>query len=168
MSPGIRFMTSAIALLAVAVGYVLVQGRAERPGPRLPRPEISQAAPPPRPAITAHAILASGIPLGRQQRAALERMAVERDRESAVSEAALVSAGREFEQFMAEAQASSRTTLADIQRGSQTVRELTIEVGERRRRHAEEALSVLDDTQRAELERRRSEMTMTADPGGRR
>jgi hypothetical protein len=136
----------------VAGGYVWMQSRGERRGP--PRPQrITSRAEAPVSLVTARAALTAGIVLSSRQRAELERMAADWDGERATVAIALTSAARQFELVMAEARASGRTTMSDLQRGSESIRELSADLYQRRLRHRNDVLRVLDEARRADLER---------------
>jgi hypothetical protein len=152
MTPGVRSLTASLALVMVAGGYVWMQSRVERPAP--PRPQrITSRAEPPVPLVTASAALTAGIALSSRQRAELQRMAADWDGERASFDSAVTSAARQFELVMAEARPSGRTTISDLQRGSESIRELSADLHRRRLRHRKDVLSVLDEAQRADLER---------------
>lgn len=148
-----RFLATSLALLAVGLGYALVQGKAARPAP--PRPTGVVAAPriPPPAAPAARQILGRGMALSltADQKRRLEILAGEWASESARLEAELQAATAEFSRFMGEAQGSRGTSVQEIQRRSADVSELSALLRERRRLHGEGAAGLLADWQRAKL-----------------
>lgn len=150
MNPRARYLTTTIAVIAVAAIYVAT---VERPGPRpAPRPATSQETPRPRlaPPPGALEILATGaVTLSTAQRVRLEALAAAFARDVEPLEARVAAAAEEFSRFMREAQDRERTGLEDVRRRSEDVQALSAELRERRRRHGNEALDVLDERQRA-------------------
>jgi hypothetical protein len=155
MSVRLRALTTSLALLAVAFGYVLTQGRVERPAAP-PRPASVAAASgvrAPRPLPSAQEILDRGVLLSltAEQKRSLEALARGWTDESTRLEAELQAATAEFSRFMSEAQGSRRTSLQEIQRQSAGAGELGARLRERRRLHGEAAAGLLADWQRAKL-----------------
>jgi hypothetical protein len=148
-----RYLTTSLILLAVAFGYGLTQSRGERPA--LPRPAGVAAAPrvPPPPLPSAREILDrhASLALGAEQTRRLEALAREWSRESPRLETELQAATAEFSRFMGEARAGRGTTLAEIQRRSAHVGELSGVLREQRRLHGEAAAGLLTERQRKRL-----------------
>ena len=150
-----RYLSTTLALVAVALGYALIQGRPTRPAPRLPaRPAVASqpAAPPPAP-LTAREVLdrADVLSLTADQKARLEALDRAWKQETAGLETALQEASNEFSQFMRESQARGRASLQEIQRRSADLRELSAALRERRHLHSEDAARVLTEAQRQTL-----------------
>ncbi len=166
MSPGLRYLSTTVALLAVGLGYALLQGRPERPAPRpAARPEaVGRPAPPPAAPPTARDILdrRAALSLTADQAARLEALDVEWRKEAAELEAALAAASQELSRFMKDAQSAGGTSVQEIQRRSVEFRELSAALRERRRLHSEAAAHVLTEPQRRQL----AAATSTGTPGG--
>jgi hypothetical protein len=154
MTAPTRYLVSMVGMLAVAAAYVAFQGGPPQPGPRLERPAPGvrvarqPGAPPPR-ILTAREILdrRSELAVAPAQIARLEtldRQWKERNRDL---DAALEAAQQEVSRYM-QAQAAGRTSLAELERRSADFRELSAELRERRRLHAEAAMEVLTEPQR--------------------
>ena len=166
MSPRARYLSTTLALVAVAVAYVVLQRPVERPAPRLPAwslPAVRPAGVPPAPP-TAREILdrAFALDLRPDQMArllALDRLwkAEARELEKAVQEAQ-----RELASFMKDAQGSRGATVQEIQRRSVGFSDLSAALREKRRRHSEVALGLLADWQRQRL----VQMTSRTTSGG--
>ena len=153
MSPRLRYLSTTLALVAVGLGYALIQGRFERPAPRIPaRSEAARPAPLPPPP-PAREVLDRGatLSLTADQKARLASLDRKWREESAPVEAALQEAEREFSQFMKDAHAGGRTSLQEIQHRSAEVRDLGAALRERRRLHSEAAADVLTGQQRRTL-----------------
>lgn len=146
-------LTTAVALIAVAVGWTLLQPRPQRP--RLSPPPPALIARPAKPALppTARDLLERGalLELTASQRARLAALDAGWTRESAAAQADLEAAVDEFSRFMDEARAAGRVSVGDLQRRSAKVAELGADLRERRRQHAEAAAGILTDWQRARL-----------------
>lgn len=154
MSPRLRYLSTTLALVAVGLGYALIQGRFERPAPRIPaRSEAARPAPLPLPPPTAREVLdrRATLSLTADQKARLVRLDRKWREESAPLEAALQEAEREFSQFMKDAHAGGRTSLQEIQHRSAEVRDLGAALRDRRRLHSEAAADVLTGQQRRTL-----------------
>lgn len=155
MNPPVRYLTTTVALVTVALAYVLLQSRVERPAPRLPAPALSAARPAPLPPApyTAREIVdrAGVLDLGGDQLVRLE--ALDRLWRSEVSglEAAIQEAERELSGFMKEAQGGRGASVQEIQRRAASFSQLSAELRERRQHHSEAALYVLADWQRQRL-----------------
>lgn len=166
MSPSLRYLATTVALLAVGLGYALIQGRPERPAPRPAAQPAAVARPlPPAPALpTAREILGRRAALGlsAEQVARLEALDREWRSEAAPLEAALQAAGEEFSRFVREAQPGKGASLQEIQRQSAEYRELSATLRERRRLHSEAAAHVLTESQRQRLAAAKA----TGTPGG--
>jgi hypothetical protein len=166
MSPGLRYLSTTVALLAVGLGYALVQGRGERP---TPRPEaqseaVARPVPPPAAPPTAGEILErrASFSLTADQVSRLEALDAEWKREAAEIEPALAAAEQALSRFMKEAQSAGGTSVQEIQRRSAEFRELSAALRERRRLHSEAAAHVLTESQRRQL----AAATSTGTPGG--
>jgi hypothetical protein len=145
-----RFLTTAIAMLAAgAVWFATVDRAAPRAAPRTAKTAASArgslGSPP-----TAVAILATeGLALTSGQRAALESRAARWAHEGGRLEADVEVVTKAFEGFMRDAQDKGRTTLAEVRTRSEAFQSISAELRERRQRHSDDALSVLDERQRA-------------------
>lgn len=151
MSPRLRYVSTTLALVAVGLGYAVIQGRAARPAPRIEaRPVVARPLAPPLP--TAREILDRGtdLALTNDQRARLEALDQQWKKEPAGVQVAVQEAERELTQFM-QAQASGKTSLQEIQRRSADYRELSAELRELRQRHAEAAAHILTESQQRTL-----------------
>jgi hypothetical protein len=154
MSPRVRYLSTTAALVAAAAAYVLWQRPLDRPTPRLPAAPAVAARPaaPPMPP-TARRILDQAVALGltRDQMGRLQALdrawtSEERDLQTAVRDAE-----RELAAFMKEAQGSGRASVRQIQQHSADFSSLSATLRERRRRHSEAALQLLDGSQRHRL-----------------
>ncbi len=153
MSVRLRYLATSLVLLAVAFGFVLTQGRAERPAPprragvaalpRVPRPPLPSA----RELLDRRAVLN----LDDEQTRRLEALARAWSSDSAPLEAELQAATAEFSRFMSAAQGSRGTSLQEIQARSAHVSELGSVLREERRLHGEAAAGLLTDRQRQRL-----------------
>ncbi len=165
MNPRRPYLAGTLAIVAVALGYFLIQGRPT--GPRLSRPaSAGRPAPQPSPVPTARDILDQGDSLSvtPDQKTHLEELDRRWRQESAPLEASLREAERDFSRFMADAQKAGRATLQEIQGRSADVRELSAALRELRRLHSEAAANVLTEAQRQRLAALHGPMT----PGGAR
>lgn len=166
MSLRLRYLSTTLVLVAVGLGYAVIQGRAARPAPRFPGRPAAASQPVPPPSPTAREILGREAVLSltadqKTRLAALDRRWRE---QSAPLEAAVLEAEREFSRFMEEAKTSGRTSIQEIQRRSADVRELSATLRERRLLHAEAATQILTEAQRGRLAASLSPET----PGGAR
>lgn len=155
MSSRLRYLSTTVALVAVGLGYALIQGRPEMPAPRpaaqpgaVVRPVPPAAAPP-----TAREILdrRAALSLTADQAARLEALDVEWRKEAAELEPAVEAASQEFSRFMKDAQSSGGASVQEIQRRSVEFRELSAALRDRRRLHGEAAAHVLTESQRQRL-----------------
>ena len=163
MSPRARYLSTTLALVAVAVAYVVLQRPVERPAPRLPAwslPAVRPGAVPPAPP-TAREILdrAFTLDLRPDQMArllALDRLwkAEARELEKAVQEAQ-----RELSSFMQAAQGSRGATVQEIRRRSAGFSDLSAALRAGRQRHSEAALQLLAHWQRQRLIQMKSSAT---------
>jgi hypothetical protein len=148
----LRYLCMTLVLAAAGSGYALMKARPWRPGPNLPAQRAAAIQPVPQtPGMpTARQILDRGraLSLTEDQRARLAMLDRRWKEETAPLEAALGNAEQEFAGFMKEAQAGGRASLQEIQRQSVEFRELSAELRDRRRHHAEAAAQVLTETQR--------------------
>ncbi len=151
MSPRIRYLSTTLALLAVAAGYALSQGWVER---QSPRPVVREAGArpvlPPAPAPSAREILDRGPAggLSREQAARLRALDADWVRQSSDLQAAIDDEERQFSAFMKEAQGGRGATLQEIQRRSANLRDLSATLREARRRHGLASAEVLTEQQR--------------------
>jgi hypothetical protein len=159
-------LAAAAALVIVAVGWTVFQGRAERPRRSLPRPAaitrpVPLALPP-----TARDILDGGVllDLNAARRTRLRALDATWARESSAAQAELDAGTADFSRFMDEARATGRTSLQEIQRRSAEISELSATLRERRQRHVEAAAAILTDWQRTKL----GEVTRAVAAGGQR
>ena len=161
MTPQVRALTAALALLIVAGAYFAYQGRMERPGPPRPASALSTARPagPPVPP-TAREILdrRAVLNLRGEQIARLEALDQRWTREVSGLEAMIRDAEREFSVFASEAQQRKGASLPEIQRRSTEFSQLSVELRERRRHHADAALGVLTEWQRQQLAQSRQQV----------
>jgi len=155
MSPRVRYLSTTLALLAVGLGYALVQGKRVHPGPALqPRPAAAgRPAVPPAAPLTAREVLdrSEALALTQAQRARLEGLDRRWQQETAGLEAAVRAAEQEFSRFMQEAQAGKGTSLQEIERRSADVRDLSAALRERRLLHTGAVAQVLTEAQRRTL-----------------
>jgi len=150
MSPRLRYLSTTLALVAIGLGYALVQGWPARPAPRLARP--AAAARPPAPLPTAREILDRGaaLSLTADQKARLAALDERWKKESAGVQAAAQEAQRDLSRFLQE-QGAAKASLQEIQRRSADYRKLSQELRELRQRHAETVAQVLTGSQQRKL-----------------
>lgn len=151
MSPRVRSLTTAAALLAVAAGYALSQGWVERQSPRpMVREAGARPVPPPAPAPSAREILDRGpaVGLSREQAARLRALDAEWVRQSSDLQAAIDGEERQFSAFMKEAQGGRGASLQEIQRRSANLRDLSATLREARWQHGLASAEVLTEQQR--------------------
>jgi len=151
MSPRVRYLSTTLALLAVAAGYTLSQGWVERQSPRPMVREVgARPEPPPAPAPSAREILDRGPALGlsQEQAARLRALDAEWRRQSSELQAAIEGERRQFSAFMKEAQEGRGASLQEIQRRSANLRDLSATLREARWRHALASAEVLTEQQR--------------------
>ncbi|HSB68468.1 MAG TPA: hypothetical protein VLT62_03925 [Candidatus Methylomirabilis sp.] len=150
MSLRARYLGMTLALVATGLGAAVFQQWPRRDGLRPPaRAEASPTpASRPKPLPTARDILDRGaaLALTAEQAARLAALEERWKQESATVQTAAEEAGRGFSQFLKE-QGSARTSLQEIQRRSADYRELSQELRELRRRHAEAAGAILTESQ---------------------
>lgn len=162
-----RYLTTSLALVALAFSYALMQSRGgERPaGPRPAAVAAAPRIPSPLTLPSASEILDRGarLSLSAAQTRSLEGLARDWSNESARLEAQLRDATAEFSRFMSEAQAGRGASLQEIQRRSAEAGELGALLRERRRLHGETATGLLVAWQRAKL----AEATMVPAGGDR-
>ena len=155
MNVRLRYLSTTLALVAVGLGYALIQAKPWRAAPRLePRPAAAgHPAPPPPAPPTAREVLdrSERLDLTREQKARLEALDRQWKQETAGVEAALRGAEEEFSRFMKEAQGGKGTSLQEIQRRSADVRDLSATLRERRLLHGEAVARVLTEPQRRTL-----------------
>jgi hypothetical protein len=154
MSPRVRYLATTLALVAAVLAYALWQRPHDRPSPRLP----AASAPTPRPASppmppTAGRILDQAVVLGltpdqRVRLRALDRFWTSEEREL---QTAVRDAERELSAFMKDAQGSGGASVQQIQQRSAGFSSLSATLRERRQRHSEAALQLLDGWQRQRL-----------------
>jgi len=151
MSPRVRFLTTTLALLAVAAGYTLSQGWVEHQSPRpMVREARERPVPPPAPAPSAREILEQGpaVGLSREQAARLRALDAEWVRQSSELQAAIDDEERQFSAFMKEAQGGRGASLQEIQRRSANLRDLSATLRETRWQHGLDSAEVLTEQQR--------------------
>ena len=150
MSPRLRYLSTTLALVAIGLGYALVQGWPARPAPHIEK--SAAAARPPAPPPTAREILdrEAALSLTADQKARLAALDEQWKKESAGVQAAAQEAQREFSQFLQE-QDTAKMSLQEIQRRSAGYRELSQELRELRQRHAEAASQILTESQQRKL-----------------
>ena len=157
MSPRVRYLSTTVALAALAAAYVFWQGRLERPTPRLPAasaPVIRPAAPAPVPLPpTALEILGRAVALDLSNHQVIRLHALDRlwTSEASGLEAAIQVAEGEFSAFMKAAQASGGASTQEIQSRSAELRRLGALLRERRQQHSDVAVALLADWQRQRL-----------------
>ncbi len=168
MSPRLRYVSTSLALVAVGLGYALIQGKPWRSAPRLEARPMVARSPAPRPPAppTAREILGqrTDLSLTADQKARLEALDLRWKGEAAGLEAAIKEAEQEFSRFMKETQAGGKTSVQEIQRRSADLQSLSAALRERRQIHSEEAARILTAIQRQQL----SAGTSPEPPGGNR
>jgi len=156
MSNRVRYLVTTLALVAIGLGYVVVQQWPRHPALRLPARAEASSHPAPRPALpTAREILeqGAGLTLTPDQRGRLAALDRQWKQESAGGQAVAEAAGREVSQFLQE-QGSGKVSLQEIQRRSADYRALSQALRELRRRHAEAAANILTESQQRTLAQR--------------
>ena len=152
MSPRVGFLTTTLALLAVAAGYALSQGWVERQSPRpMVREAGARPVPPPSPAPSAREILDRGpaVGLSREQAGRLRALDAKWLRQSSELQAAIDDEERQFSAFMKEAQGGGRgASLQEIQQRSANLRDLSATLREARWQHGLASAEVLTEQQR--------------------
>jgi hypothetical protein len=154
MSPRARYLSTTLALAAVVLAYVLWQRPPDRPTPGLPAASARAARPaPPLTPPTARQILDRAMVLDLRHDQMVRLQALDRLWTSEESElqAAIRDAEGEFSTFMKETQTSGGASVQEIQRRSAEFSSLSATLRERRQRHAEAALRLLDGWQRHRL-----------------
>lgn len=157
MSPRVRYLSTTVALVALAVAYVFWQSRLERPTPRRPAasaPVIRPASPAPVPLPpTAREILDRAAALDLSDHQVVRLRALDRlwTSEASGLDAAIHVAEGEFSAFMMTAQASGGANMQDIQSRSAELRRLGALLRERRQQHSDVAVGLLADWQRQRL-----------------
>lgn len=150
MSPRVRYLSTTLLLVAIGLGYALIQGRPWSSGPRLPghAAAVSHSEPPPA-LPTARAILERRalLSLTREQAARLEALDREWQKESGALQRAVDARGQEFSSFMTSAQSARGASFQEMQQRSADYRELSATLRERRRLHGEAAARVLTEGQ---------------------
>jgi hypothetical protein len=167
MIPYRRYRFTALAVLLAAGALVLLQGRPDRPAPRLPAGAGSTMRPTalPREGPSAREILDRGDTLGlsRTQVARLKALDRQWSREADALRATIHDAEQEFAEFAKRAQAAKGASVQDILRQSADYASLSGELRVRRRQHSAAALGLLTEGQRARVDHDK-----TGDPGGTR
>ena len=155
MSNRVRYLVTTLALVAIGLGYVLVQQGPRHPALRTPARAEASAHPASLPAAppTAREILdrASDLALTPEQRARLAGLDRRWRDEILGLEAAVRVAEQEFGKFVRETQQGGKTSLQEIQRRSEDYRSLSRELRERSRLHGEAAAHILTDSQQRTL-----------------
>jgi hypothetical protein len=150
MRPAARSILTAAAVLMAALSWDALQ-----PGPRRPALDVVKTTVPPgrpSPPPLARDVLASGVPLSASQRGELQALAMRWEQASAPLETAVRAASEEFDRFAAKTRAEGRTSLAEVQRRSAELRELSAELRARRQAQSDGALAVLTDGQRRQVQ----------------
>ena len=167
MIPYRRYRFTALAVLLAAGAFLLLQGRPERPAPRLPAGAGSTMRPTalPMERPTAREILDRGDALGLSgtQVARLKALDQQWSREADALHATIHDAEQEFADFAKRAQAAKGASVQDILGQSADYAKLSGELRVRRRQHSEAALGLLTELQRARVDH-----DNTGDPGGTR
>lgn len=157
MSPRVRYLSTTVAVVALAAAYVFWQGRFERPTLRLPAgsaPVIRPASPAPVPLPpTAREILGRAAALDLSDHQVIRLHALDRlwTSEAGRLAAAIQGAEGEFSTFMKTAQASGGASMQEIQSRSEELRRLGALLRERRQQHSDVAVGLLADWQRQRL-----------------
>ena len=141
------------AALVIWAGWGPYHARPGLTAPAASRaPELTRPATPTLPP-TARDILEGGalLDLKAEQRARLRALDARWAAESAAADTQLRATTDEFARFMEAARGAGRTNLADIQRRSAEISELSADMREERRRHADAAAAILTDWQRGRL-----------------
>jgi hypothetical protein len=146
-----RYLAATLALTALVMGYVLVEGVSVRPGP--PRPAVHAPIRRPAPLLTARLVLEHGsdLSLTPEQRQRLEGLDLEWQQASRGPQAAADAAARDLSHFLQQ-QGTAQAPLQEIQRQSEDYRERSQELRERRRHHADVVAQVLTHAQRQQIE----------------
>ncbi len=155
MNPRLRSLSTTLALVALGLGYGLIQAKPWRPPPPLvarSAEAVQRPAPPPLPP-SAREILdrSAALSLTANQKARLTALDEKWRKELTPLKVAIETAGEDFSQFMREAEAGGKTSLQEIQRRSEEFRRLNAELREGRRHHAEAAAQILTESQRRKL-----------------
>jgi hypothetical protein len=149
-----RSVTTTIAMLAaVAIWGATADRSAPGAAPRTANTTAWARAPLTAPPTAALIMATEGLRLTPTQRAALASRASRWAREAEALDAEVAGATKEFEGFMRDAQDKGRTTLAEVRARSEALQSISAELRERRRRHSDDALSVLDEGQRGVVTR---------------
>ena len=150
MSERLRYLATSLILLAIAFGYALTQGLAERPAPPRPTGATASLRVPPPPLLSARELLnrRAALALSDEQTKRLETLARGWSSESVRLEAELQTVTAEFSRFMSEAQRNRGTSLQEIQTRSAHISELSSILREQRRLHGEAAAGLLTELQR--------------------
>lgn len=153
MSNRVRYLVTTLALLAIGLGYGLVQQWTRHPALRLPaRAEASghpapYVAPPTAWEILGHE---GELALTPDQRGRLSVLDRQWKQEAAGVQAVAEAAGRDLSQFL-QAQGSGKLSLQELQRRSAGYRGISQELRELRRRHTEAAANILTESQQRTL-----------------
>jgi hypothetical protein len=153
MSLRARYLVTTLALVAIGLGYVLVQQWPRHPVLRLPARAEASSHPAPRPVLpTAREILEHGadLALTPDQQGRLAALDRQWKQESAGVQAVADAAGRDFSKFLQE-QGSGKVSLQEIQRRSADYRALSQELRELRQQYAEAAANILTNSQQRTL-----------------
>jgi hypothetical protein len=148
----VRYLGSVVAVFAVALGYVVFQDGLGHPGPRLERPAVRGAPAPPARMPTAREILTrrTEFAITSSQAARLEALDRDWNEKTLGLDAALDTARQEMSRYM-DSSGARGASLAELTRRSAEFRELSAELRERRRLHAEAAAEVLAESQRRQV-----------------
>lgn len=151
MNSQLRYVAATLAVAAIGLGYVLIQGQAGRPAHRPPARAEATARPAAlRPPLTARRILqqSATLSLTEDQTRGLETLDRQWSMEFGALEAPLKESEEDFSRLMREAQAGGKASLQEIQRRSAEFTERSAALRERRKRHAVRAASLLTEAQR--------------------
>jgi hypothetical protein len=157
MSSRVRYLSTTMALVALAAAYVFWQGRLDRPTPRLPAasaPVIRRASPAPVPLPpTAREILDRAVVLDLSDHQVIRLHALDRlwTSEASGLEPAIRGAEAEFSTFVNAARESGGASMQEIQSRSAELRRLSALLRERRQQHSDVAVGLLADWQRQRL-----------------
>jgi hypothetical protein len=148
-----RYRVWTLGLLAVAAAGLVLQSAPPRPAPAIQRPaqHAGRRTPPPRP-ITARGVLEGRAQLGltASQAARLEVLDRDWSERNRDLDAALEAARQEVARHV-ESQPGGRTSLAELERRSADFQDLSAELRQRRRLHADATLEILTEPQRRQL-----------------
>lgn len=164
MNLRLRSLSATLAIAAVAVAYVLAQGAAPRPAPRIERTASWPMVPPRMPSAREILDRRADLALTGDQAARLEELDREWAKGSAALETAIAAAQADFSRFMEGRGATQGASVQEIQRQSEAFREPSAELRRRRQGHTDAALGLLTEIQRRALAPGRSAETSGGNP----